>query len=375
MRFLFHRRQATRAHLAQALRIRKSAITDLCNRLIADQTLREANPERQRNVLLQLNPDRFVAIGLQHAERGVCGVRVRADLSCEGETFYPLAENLTGAARLDAIADCARRYVRVAASKQQRIGVGFCDIGMVDAVRGYSIRAAAVPGWENLPVRDRLKTATGLPVELLMHTDSLCLAEKTHGAAKAMEAFIFIQVGRRIGLSVFLNGGFLRGNTNFFGELGHTVVAPAGDICKCGNRGCLETVASTDAVVRKVRDHLTPGSPATAALTDGVVTIDTVLTAARQGNKLARLALEEAALAVGNAAAFIINILGIDNLVLGGKLTEAGDLFLDPVRGAVARNCVHPVSENVTVCLGQMGEYGSATGAALAVLQAHFAER
>jgi len=374
LRRLFGRRAATRAEIARDLRFRKSTITALCNQLLAEGVLVAVTPERKRNVLLKLNPERFVAVGVQHAEKGLYCVTLDADLAQPAKRFAELGEDLCGGERLARISGEIAAFVRDCGPRSAIVGVGFCDIGMVDVARGRSIRAAAIPDWNDMPIRESIERATGLRTAISLHSESLCLAEKTFGAGQDMDAFIFIQAGRRIGVSVLLNGDFLRGNTNFFGELGHTVVAPSGEICKCGNRGCLETVAGAEAIMKKVSQNATPDSAAAADFADGQVTIDAVVAAARNGNKLARLAVEEAAQAIGAGAAFIINILGINNLVVGGKLTEVGDLVLDAIRNAISRNCVHPINESVTVRLGPLGDYGSAAGAAATVLRDYFSE-
>ena len=181
-----------------------------------------------------------------------------------------------------------------------------------------------------------------------------------------------MQLDEGIGLSVYHEGAFLRGTTDIFGELGHTVYNEDGEICKCGNRGCLETIAGLDAVTRKVQDnadrsyfHVRGGGSR--------ITFQDVVHNAQEGNKLALLALNEAAKAIGNTLAIVVNVLGITRIVLYGRLVLAGELLRQPLLNSIRQHCIYPLNQDTEVCLSALDEFASAAGAAYSVLQRYFA--
>ena len=170
---------------------------------------------------------------------------------------------------------------------------------------------------------------------------------------------------------MYHDGFFLRGSTDIFGELGHTVYDEEGEICKCGNRGCLETVAGAEAIVRKVQENVdrtyfrTPGGANSISLED-------VIHNAREGSKLALLALHEAAKAIGNTLAIVVNVLGITRIVLYGRLVQAGELLRQQILNSIHQHCIYPLNQDTEVCLSRLDDYASAAGSAYSVLKAYF---
>jgi predicted NBD/HSP70 family sugar kinase len=143
------------------------------------------------------------------------------------------------------------------------------------------------------------------------------------------------------------------------GELGHVLVDPEGAVCRCGNRGCLETAASTGALLEMLRRS------------HGELTVPEMLALARDGDLGCRRVIADAGRVVGSAAAFLFNVLNPQRLVVGGDLAAAGDLLLDGVRSSVRLAALPAAADAARVVAGVLGDRAQVLGAlALAVGEA-----
>ena len=186
------------------------------------------------------------------------------------------------------------------------------------------------------------------------------LAEAAFGAGRDAGDLVYLKVSSGIGAGLILNGRLYRGTNGLAGELGHVLVDPDGIVCRCGNRGCLETVAATGALVDLLRrSH---GED---------LTIDGMLEAARDGDPGCRRVINDAGRALGIVAATLLNVLNPELLIVGGHLAAAGDLLLDGMRESVARAALPETSRGAQLVAGVLGERAQVLGAlALVVSEA-----
>lgn len=370
LRHLFRRGIATRAQMARHLRIRKGTVGEVCDALTRAGEIHASAAGRIRSVDLCLVPDRFTALGVDHRPDGLQCCILRADGLPAWEAFLALPPKLTGDPRMRRIAAMLANVV-AEQDHSRLVALAFCDVGMFNSDTGRSIRAAAVPGWEDIDLLGPLRQAVNLPVSLHGKLDAFCRADRRFGASRDKDTLLFVMVSHFIGLSMLIRDRAIRGSTSIFGELGHVVVDPMGDLCACGNRGCLETLASTDAIVRKVIAQIERGGP---PLPNGArsVTLDTVIAAARGGHKAAKLALTEAARAIGGALAHLLAILGLRDVVLAGELTAAGDLLLGPLEETIRRRCIAPLNAYIRLGVSDLSVDAIPRGAAYQALCDYF---
>jgi predicted NBD/HSP70 family sugar kinase len=142
------------------------------------------------------------------------------------------------------------------------------------------------------------------------------------------------------------------------GEFGHVLVAGDGEVCRCGNRGCLETAASTTALLELLRRS------------HGEITVAQMIEMAKGGDLRARRVIADAGRVVGIAAAGLLNVLNPQRLVIGGDLAPAGDLLLDEVREALRRTALPTAADQATVVAGELGERAEVLGALAGVVGA-----
>lgn len=231
--------------------------------------------------------------------------------------------------------------LRAQAGSATLVGVGLAVPGIVDERLGIA-RNAVNLGWRDLPLRDVLSDAVGLPVALGHDVRTGGLAEFTVGAATGVRNAMFMPIGTGIAAAVLVDGHRLDAD-GYAGEIGHVVVDPDGEICGCGIRGCLETVASAAFIARHYAAR--SGRPVTRAAE--------VAAAVAAGDPDALAVWERAVEGLATAITMAITLLAPEVIAVGGGLAESGDALLVPLRKAlVGRTTFQRVPTLVRAALG-----------------------
>jgi len=320
---------------------------------------------------LRLDLYAFVAVGVEHRLDSLKLVALDAALRRRAQASLPMGA-VYEEPRVEAILDHLRAFLQgQGLRKKALLGLGFSDFIPHDIGTGHKFKSIWMPGWGSVNIKGLIEQALKLDTQIMRCTDAFSLAERVFGGCRTLDSFITVQLDAGIGVSVFHDGFFLRGSTDIFGELGHTVYDEQGEICKCGNRGCLETIAGVEAIIRKVQDNVDRTYFHTLDGEAGI-TLEDVIRNAQEGNKLALLALNEAAKAIGNTLAIVVNVLGITRIVLYGRLVLAGDLLRQQLLSSIRQHCVYPLNQDTEVCLSELDEFAAAAGSAYGVLRAHF---
>jgi len=220
------------------------------------------------------------------------------------------------------------------------VGVGAA--GFVDATRSRVLFAPHL-SWRDEPLRAALSARLRLPVVVENDANAALWAEWRFGAARGETDVVCVNLGTGIGGALLTHGTLQRGRFGMAGEFGHMQVVPGGRRCECGNRGCWEQYASGNALVREARELAAAGSPVAHVLLDlaggdpAAITGPLVTDAARAGDPAARELLADIGQWLGVGIANLVAALDPGTVVVGGGLSEAGDLLLDPAREAFAR--------------------------------------
>ncbi len=219
--------------------------------------------------------------------------------------------------------------------------VGLAAAGFVDVTRTRVLFAPHLP-WHGEDVVARLSARWGVPV--IMDNDANCtaLAEAAYGAARGSSSTVLVTLGTGIGGALLFGPDLWRGAGGMAGEFGHQQVVPDGLPCECGRSGCWEQYCSGNALVRHARGRL-GASPALTAATDGdpgALTGPMVTEAAAGGDAVALAAFGSVGDWLGVGLANLVASLDPELLVVGGGVSAAGRLLLDPARAALARSLV-----------------------------------
>ena len=269
------------------------------------------------------------------------------------------------------IVDSVRAALAAAgAAEADLAAVGVAAPGPVDQERGVVRNPPNLPGWSAVPVAQILRDALGAPVALENDADAAALGEHTFGAGRDFRNMIFITLSSGIGGGMILDGRLYRGATGAAGEVGHMVVNEAGPLCGCGQRGCLEALASGTAIAARAAALAAEGkSPLLARLAreSPPLTAEDVQRAALEGDAVAQRVIEEAGHYLGLGLVNLVHVFNPHGIVIGGGVSHMGDLILEPAREVVRQRCFPLSQEGLSIVAGVLGDRAGALGAIVAL--------
>jgi predicted NBD/HSP70 family sugar kinase len=365
LRALVENVRLSRAEIAGRTGLARATVSSVVYDLISGGLVREsasadtaAARAGRPPQILSLEPEAAFALGLDIAHDHVRTILTDIVGTVRWDRTEPMAvdgdpeRTLAAAARL---IDTAVRDVGVSRKKILGLGAGIaCPVDK----DGRRLHAEAImPGWVGIRPVDELAARTGLPVRIINDANAGVLAERRYGAARGCGNVIYLRLSSGIGAGAICDGRLLLGHGGIAGELGHMIVEPQGRLCRCGNRGCLETVASPPAIA----DLLTRswGRPVGSADLADLL---------RAGDRGTARAIEDAGDAVGRALANAVMALNPELIVVGGELAAAHDTLFEPMRRTITRNTMVCHAESLRIVPSALGDNAGVRGAAALVL-------
>ncbi len=249
----------------------------------------------------------------------------------------------------------------VGASGDELLAVGVGVPAPVDVDRGVVSSSALLRGWDGAAVTDMLDGMLHVPISIDNDANLGALAEARYGAAVGYDPVAYIRASHTIGGGIVIGGRILHGRSGSAGELGHIVVDVNGAVCRCGNRGCLETVAGSAAVLKML------------STSHGHLTLDDVVAKAIAGDTGCRRAIADTARHIGMAAATLCSLVDPQIVVIGGRLAEAGELFLSPLRAATEQHVLPSQAGPPVIALAEFGLEAELRGALVTALDRAYA--
>ena len=350
----------SRADIARQTGLSRSTVSSLVGELQREGIVveREAAAPAQAGrpaVLLALDPGAGAVVGV-HFDHGALRVAV-ADL---GHTILAAADreldvDHDACEGLDTVVELVDEVLAEAGIERDRIlGAGVGIAGPVDAASGTVGGATILPGWVGIDVAGELERRLQMPVHLDNDANLGALAESVLGAGRDAQEMTYLMLSSGIGAGLILGGRLYRGAGGTAGEIGHVLVDEQGPMCRCGNRGCLETFAGAGALLDLLRR---PG-----------LTAQGMVEAAVAGDPGCQRVLADAGRVVGRAVAALCNQFNPELVVVGGRLAAAGDILLDPLREAVRRYAIPAAAEDMRIVPGALADRAELLGALVLVV-------
>ena len=250
-------------------------------------------------------------------------------------------------------------------------GIGIGAPGPLDIPRGLLTEPPNLPGWHDVPLRQIIAERTGLATYLENDANAAAIGEYLYGGGRGTRNMVYVTVSTGIGGGLILDGQIYHGTSGGAGEIGHMTILARGPHCGCGNRGCLEALASGTALAREGQERVDRGVPTRIAeLAQGAVSARHVVQAMREGDPYAADIVREAMGYLGIGMANVVNLFNPERIVIGGGLTALGQDLLAPVRRAIPLHAFSSAAAQVTVCLAALGASVGIVGAGGAAVMA-----
>lgn len=251
------------------------------------------------------------------------------------------------------------------------LGMGVTIPAVVDPASGTVLLSVLLP-WRNVALAAALEERFAFPVAVFSRGSAATWGERWYGAGQHAQNLLYVRVGNGIVGGLVLNGRPFLGQGVGAGEVGHITVDPKGALCRCGNRGCLATVATTESLLNRVRQLLReePSDPLWQTLDNQLehLTLTELFQALDGGNLVVQRGLNDVACWLAIALASAVNLLNLDLIILGGPIMLAGEALLEPLRMELQQRALSTHVARVHVVASALKEDAPSIGAASLIL-------
>lgn len=310
-------------------------------------------------ILLALHRSAGIAVGIDLGRRHLRVAVSDLAHTLLAERYLSVSRDREAREDIDTVVGLVSELLAEAgAGPDQVVGVGMGLPGPVHRDTGELGDSTILPGWVGVTAATAMTEALGQRVTVDNDANLGALSEWMWGAGRDATELAYLKIGTGIGAGLIVGGRPYSGAGGTAGEIGHTVIDPAGPICRCGNRGCLEMSAGTGAVLSALQPTHGAG-----------LTIQQAVRLAAEGDAGCRRAIADAGHAIGTALATLCNLVNPQRIIVGGELGAAGEVLLAPIRESLTRGTIRSAANDVTVVESALGDRAEVLGAVALALR------
>jgi len=358
---IFYRQgHQTIADLCEATNNSIPTITNLMNELTAEDWVSNFGIGQSKGgrkpILYGVNPDYGYIFGIDLSRQftRLCIFNLHNEQVCE------MVEVPSGLDTTDKILQVLKIEVKKVLkenkiSNEKILGYGIAIPGLIDIKRDVSY---SYKHFGEKPLRETFSQLLGRPAYIEHDTKIMVLGELWFGLAKNFSNVLFINIGSGIGLSMILNGELYHGHSGFSGEFGHIQMDTDGELCYCGKIGCLETIASGTALVKRAQKKITEGKNTIirklANNKPGEINQRTIIEAAHLGDQFAIELLEEAGEVLAKGISILIHLFNPEAIIIGGQMAEAENLIKDPIYQKLSKYTMLRLKQDTQILVSEL---------------------
>lgn len=354
-RTIFDQDRISRADVARATGLTRTTVSQVVDTLLRQKLVKEVGTGNSTGgkspILLSVPSNARQLIGVDLGSTEFRG----AIVNLRGEIQYALTMSINGRQGQDAL---ELAYDLIDALKTRAtsplLGIGVGVPGVINPTKGSSVHWAVNLSWLDLPIRALLKKRYRLPIYVANDSHAAVLAESFFGKRKNVN-LIVVRVGRGVAAGIFLNGELWKGDGFGAGEIGHVTVVENGPRCHCGHYGCLEAVASSEAIVQRASRAAKKDSSRMRGRA-AKLTFEDVVWAAQQNDPVMCEIVRDMGQYVGRALANLIGALNINHIIVAGPVTSFGDFFLNELKETMQSHALGHLAQDTLVEFSTLGQ-------------------
>lgn len=356
---IFENQTISRAEIARLTKLTRTTVSDVVAGLLKEGLVEEVGLSSsiggKPSILLSLVTDSRYLIGLNLMQDKFIG----AVLNLWGEIKETVEIPVDGRDGTQALSLLYHILDRLTQNTWTPIvGIGVGAPGLINTREGTVISAVNLD-WKELPLAHLLEKRYGLPVSVLNDSQATAIGEFVHGNHPAGSNLIVLTVMHGIGAGILINGQLFQGDGGGAGEIGHAVVQENGLPCRCGRNGCLETVASAQAVVARMQSMTNSPDP---------ISLDVLESRFQHGDQAAHQVIMEAATYLGRSIGNLIATFNIKTIVLTGDMTRFGEPWLMAAKEAMSQAALGSMVEGTQLYIGKLDYRACILGSAAYLL-------
>ncbi len=368
----------SRADIARKTKLTPATITNITSELIKYNLILEAerglSSGGRKPVMLRINSNGYYVIGIYIGSKNVD--IIIADLNAD-IIYSNSIENdstMSGEEVLAKIISKVKQWLQGHTDKKI-LGIGVGVHGLVKSQEGILVYAPNL-GWENLPIKNKLEQALKLPVFIDNDVRTMTLGESWFGLAREVSNFIFVYIGYGIGGSIVIDNQLYRGMAEGAGEIGHTTIEANGPKCSCGNYGCLQSLASEQAMLSSIKKRIAEGRESIICkwIDNDICRISPgiIVKAALQNDELALEVIKEKSKYLGIGIANLINTFNPSLVIINGRVSQLDRVVLDCIQEEVKKRSLKHMQHSTSITFSRLNEEAVLKGAVALVLSETF---
>ena len=353
LRTIFAHDSISRAEVARVTHLTRTTVSDVVNGLLTEGLVEEIGRGEsiggKSPILLSIVADSRYLIGLNLAQDKFSGAVVNLRGEIKEIVEIPVHDD-NGENALQLVYQILDQLTRK--KLKPIVGIGVGTPGLVNTREGVVVNAVNLE-WQDLPLSQLLEKKYKLPVLVLNDSQAAAIGEYVYGGGHAPDKnLVVVNVIHGIGAGILINGRLFQGDGGGAGEIGHVVVQENGELCRCGKRGCLETIASARAVVKQMKMN----------------SLDDVILSFHAGNPTATAVIDNAGRYLGLSLANLIATLNIQKIVLTGDMTRFGEEWLNAVSVSMQTGTLTRIAEGTKLEIGKLDYRACILGASAFLL-------
>lgn len=344
----------TQVELVESTKLSAATVSTIVKQLLAAGVIETRTTTRsgRRAQLVTLAHNEGLLVGVHVAARSLRIVVSDTRFTTLGEAQLPLRLDHQHDTTLDRVALLIVEQVDALGSGiDEALAIGIGVAAPIDPQTNTVAGRGLLRGWEDIDIAGLLTARLHRPVHVDKDANLGALAEARFGAARGFDDVLYVRASHTTSAGILVGGEIHRGARGTVGEIGHILVDPLGQICRCGSRGCLDTVAGANALIEALRTSM------------GSVTLTDIVRLAKDGDPGAKQVVEDTSGIIGAHVANLAMTTDPSLVVVGGELAGTGELFLKPIRAALQRRVVLHRDDALEVKAGELGEYAEVKGA------------
>lgn len=369
----------SRIEIAEITGLTPATITNITSELIDKKLIIEAeagdSSGGRKPIMLRVRCDYYRVVGVYLGSRKIKIITsdLMANIKHKKEIRYE-NNSVTTEYVMEILEKELTPIIEKYSNKNKKVvGIGIGIHGLVDSNRGISVVAPNL-GWRNVNIADTLYKKYSIPVFVDNNTRTMALGEKWFGSGKNVSSFFCLNIEYGVGGSFFIEDKLIAGASFGAGEIGHTTVDINGEMCSCGNRGCLETVASVKALLRQAYTRYEDNKNSKVFLGKEINSVsdinpDDVFEAAKEGDEFAISLIKRMGENIGTGIANVINMLNPEMIIINGGIISTGDMLLAPIIDSVKKHSFLNSVNSTGIVLSKLGNVAYLKGAVVLATQ------